>query len=140
MAEFEIEARVLAKETYTMGRESELSPLDLALGWGTMSDSEVLKQLSISQGNRFYYYRWQNSPPRPPAEIAEHSANMHLIPSTKVVEKIMQTIRVGQVVRIQGKLVEAQASDGWRWRSSLTRKDTGNGACELIFVEEIRVL
>jgi hypothetical protein len=51
----------------------------------------------------------------------------------------MKAVRVGQVVKIIGKLVEVQASDGWRWRSSLTRKDTGNGACELIYVEAISV-
>lgn len=139
LAEFEIEARVLAKESYSTGRESDLSPLDLALGWGSMSDSAVLKQLSISQGNRFYFYQWENTPPRPPEEIAEHSANMHLIPSSAEIEKQMKAVRVGQVVKIIGKLVEVQASDGWRWRSSLTRKDTGNGACELIYVEAISV-
>ena len=139
LAEFEIEARVLAKESYSTGRESDLSPLDLALGWGSMSDSAVLKQLSISQGNRFYFYQWENTPPRPPEEIAEHSANMHLIPSSAEIEKQMKAVRVGQVVTIIGKLVEVQASDGWRWRSSLTRKDTGNGACELIYVEGIRI-
>ena len=139
LAEFEIEARVLAKESYSTGRESDLSPLDLALGWGSMSDSAVLKQLSISQGNRFYFYQWENTPPRPPEEIAEHSANMHLIPSSAEIEKQMKAVRVGQVVKIIGKLVEVQASDGWRWRSSLTRKDTGNGACELIYVEGIRI-
>ena len=26
------------------------------------------------------------------------------------------------------------------WRSSLTRKDSGNGACELVWVEELRPL
>ena len=26
------------------------------------------------------------------------------------------------------------AADGWRWRSSLTRDDSGGGACELVYV------
>ena len=30
-----------------------------------------------------------------------------------------------------------RAPDGWRWRSSLTREDTGAGACELVWVERI---
>jgi hypothetical protein len=30
--------------------------------------------------------------------------------------------------------------DGWRWRSSLTRNDTGAGACEVIFVRDFQVL
>jgi hypothetical protein len=139
LANFDIEARVLSKEIYHSGRESELSPVDLALGWGAMSDSAVLEKLSISQGSRFYHYRWENQPPIPPSEIARHSANMHLIPINSDIEKKMKDVRVGQVVRIAGQLVEARASDGWRWRSSLTRDDTGAGACELIRVESISV-
>ena len=139
LANFNIEARVLSKESYSIGREAELSPLDLALGWGAMSDSSVLAKLSISQGGRFYYYRWENEPPIPPEQISSHSANMHLIPANSDVKKKMHDVRVGQVVRLVGQLVEARASDGWYWRSSLTREDTGAGACELFRVESISV-
>jgi hypothetical protein len=48
-------------------------------------------------------------------------------------------VRAGDRVRIEGWLVEATAPDGWRWRSSLTREDTGNGACELVYVCAIEV-
>lgn len=63
LANFDIEARVLSKENYYADRESELVPVDLALGWGAMSDSSVLEKLSISQSGRFYFYRWKNEPP-----------------------------------------------------------------------------
>jgi len=49
----------------------------------------------------------------------------------------MHDVRVGQVVHLTGQLIEARANDGWRWRSSLTRDDTGAGACELFRVESI---
>ncbi|RJX32800.1 MAG: hypothetical protein C4516_03415 [Oxalobacter sp.] len=139
LADFEIEARVLSKELYSSGRESELSPVDLALGWGAMSDSSVLEKLSISQGGRFYHYRWENEPPIPVSEIVRSSANMHLIPADSAVEKKMKSIRAGEVVYIVGQLVEARAPDGWRWRSSLTREDSGAGACEVVRVESIDV-
>lgn len=139
LANYEIEARVLGREPYRSGREAELSPLDLALGWGAMSDSAVLAHLSISQGGRFYFYRWQNEAPIPSDEIAEHSANTHLIPANDQVREALDAVRVGQVVRLRGQLVEASAADGWRWRSSLTRNDTGAGACELFRVESIQI-
>tara|TARA_R110001599_G_scaffold64023_3_gene178656 strand:- start:231805 stop:232407 length:603 start_codon:yes stop_codon:yes gene_type:complete len=139
LADFEIEARVLGTETYRTGREADLSPIDLALGWGAMSDSGVLAKLSISQSGRFYYYRWQNEPPIPPREIVRHSANMHMIPINSDVEDQLNAVRVGQVVRITGQLVEVRASDGWHWRSSLTREDSGAGACEVIRVESVEV-
>ena len=33
-----------------------------------------------------------------------------------------------------------KSADGWRWQSSLTRHDTGNGACELLLVQSAAVL
>jgi hypothetical protein len=139
LADFDIEARVLSKELYSSGREADLSPVDLALGWGSMSDSEVLSSLTISQRNRFYFYRWENQAPRPPEEIASHSANMHMIPANAQIEKTLKDVRSGQVVKLRGKLVAVTAPDGWRWQSSLTREDTGAGACELFRVESVEV-
>lgn len=139
VAEFSLEARVLSTKNYHVGREADLSPTDLALGWGAMSDSAVLDRLQISQGNRFYFYRWSDQPPIPPGEIAEHSANMHMIPASNDVKRRLDQVREGQVVALRGYLVRAQAQDGWRWHSSMTRSDTGSGACELVWLEDIAV-
>jgi len=139
LAFFEIEARVLSRERYRRGREADLSPIDLALGWGPMSAQEVIDQLQISQSNR--YYRWRTDQlPIPAPVIASHSANMHIIPAADPIENELMKIRKGHVVRLGGYLIQANAQDGWRWRSSLTRSDTGGGACELIFVDRISVL
>lgn len=136
---FDIEARVLGVKSYRTGREADLSPVDLALGWGRMSDSAVLEQVSISQGNRFYFWRVKEFP-IPREEIERSSANMHMIPADSGIERRLDQVREGQRVRIQGWLVEARGHDGWRWRSSLTRNDTGAGACEVIFVRDIAIL
>ena len=137
LADFELEARVLSREDYTFGTESSLSPTDLALGWGRMSDSAVIGQLEIGQSARFYHYRWRDQPPIPPAEIVRSSANMHLIPADATVARGLARVRVGDVVSMRGQLVEARRDDGWRWRSSLTREDSGAGACELVLVHGI---
>jgi hypothetical protein len=139
-AEFSLEARTLSTEHYHLGREAELSPVDLALGWGPMSDSAVLDRLRISQGNRFYHYSWTDEPPIPPREIVEHSANMHMIPASDGVAKQLAHVRAGQIVQIKGYLVRVEARDGWRWNSSLMRSDSGSGACELVWVEHLSVL
>lgn len=139
VAEFSLEARTLSVEKYRFGREADLAPIDLALGWGPMSDTRVLDQLQISQGNRFYHYRWSDQPPIPVREIVEHSANMHMIPANEDVNKRLDAVRVGQVVRLSGYLVRVRAPDGWQWNSSLTRSDSGNGACELVWVEKVTV-
>lgn len=139
LARFSVEARVLRREDYRLGREADLAPTDLALGWNRMSDEAVLENIDIGQSNRFYYWS-AKQPPIPQREIETSSANMHLIPADSAVERKLKKIRKGQVVHVRGYLVRVEADDGWRWMSSLTREDTGAGACELIWVEELNTL
>ena len=135
---FEIKARVLSAEHYTFDREADLAPVDLALGWGAMSDEAVLKQIRISQSGRFYFWHVDNFPV--PREVIEtSSANMHMIPADSQIEKTLKSIKAGQLVTISGYLVEAKAADGWRWKSSLSRSDTGRGACELVYVKAVTI-
>ncbi len=138
LADFSLKARVLSREDYSLGREAELVPTDIAFGWGHMSDTAVLEKIEISQGNRFYFWR-TDDPPIPLREIEVSSANMHLIPSTAAIKRAIGSVHPGQIVQLRGKLVRVDASDGWHWQSSLTREDTGGGACELVFVESFLV-
>lgn len=139
LASFSVRARVLSTKSYYFDREADLAPIDLALGWGRMSDEDVLADIDISQSGRFYFWRVSHFP-IPREEIETHSANMHMIPADNKVKKALQNVRVGHVVQLHGYLVEAKTADGWRWKSSLTREDTGRGACELVLVERVEVL
>lgn len=136
-ADFDIKARVLSRADYRMDADSSLAPMDLALGWGRMSDTAVIEQLDMEQSARFYTYRWKDSPPIPPAEITRSSANMHLIPADDAIARDLGRIRKGDIVRLRGRLVSADRTDGYRWMSSLTREDSGGGACELVFVDAV---
>lgn len=139
LASFEMEARVLHSKNYCCGGPDRLAPVDVAFGWGRMSDEAVLKRIDVSQSGRFYFWRYEGAPPIPHREIELSSANMHLIPATKAIEKKLRSLRSGNVVTLKGYLVEVQGDGGFRWTSSLTREDTGGGACELIWVEEVEV-
>lgn len=134
---FALRARALSVTHYRTGRESDLSPTDIAFGWGRMADPAVSGQLSISQSGRWYYWRYSGTPPLPRSEIARSSANMHLIPANAEVARALRAVDKGELVSLRGYLVEARGRDGWSWRSSLSREDTGNGSCELVFVQAI---
>lgn len=134
LAGFSVEARVLGREDYRVGREADFSPTDLVLGWGRMAEDAVLAALDISQSSRWYRYRWYGAPPIPPDEIARSSANMHMIPANAAVATALGRIGRDDRVRIDGWLVRVDAPDGWRWHSSLSREDSGDGACELVYV------
>jgi len=139
-AEFRIKAKVLSRENYYLGREADLSPVDLTLGWGNMSDESILDNIEISQSGRFYQWRVESFP-IPRGEIESSSANMHLIPANEIVASAIKQIRKGDIIELSGSLVNVTAaSDGWRWQSSQTRYDTGNGACELIWVDSVEVV
>ena len=111
--------------------------MDVALGWGAMSDSAVLDAMELSQSNRFFFYQWQTAPPIPAGEIMTHAANNHVIAANSEVAGALRALRTGQIAQMQGWLVDARGADGFAWATSRRRDDTGNGACELFYVESI---
>jgi len=136
-AEYVITARVLAQERYRFDALSDLVPEDLALGWGPMSDNRVLRDIDISQSNRFYYWRAPSRLPIAAASVAAHSANTHVIPQNRLIARQLSRLRPGQVVTLSGELVDAVRDDGRFIRTSLVRTDTGAGACEVLWVTDV---
>ena len=136
---YSMEARVLLRKNYYAGREADLSPVDLALGWGPMTDDAVIDELEIWQSNRFYWWRAREFP-IPRRDIERNSANVHIIPATPEVAKTLKRVRKDMHVRLEGQLVNVDADDGWRWKTSLSFNDTGAGACELLWLEHIELL
>jgi len=137
-AQFSATVRVLHREDYSFGPLAKLVPTDFAVGWGRMSDSTVLADIEISQGNRFYFWRTENWP-IPRDEIEEHSANWHLIPENPDVGKVLGRLRTGSVVELRGQLVDIEGREGGM-RTSLSRGDTGAGACEILLADSARVV
>ena len=139
LAEYKIKARVLSRNDFSVGKESEISPFDLALGWGPMSDQSVIDKIDISQSNR--WYRWKADVlPIPAREISLNSANVHIIPKDEATEEKFDKVYKGSLIEMSGYLIEITTADGWRWKSSLKRDDTAGGSCELFWVEELEIL
>ena len=139
-AGYKVRARLLGREEYSRGPEGKLAPLDFLLGWGPMSDSSILSQIHLSQGARYYRWATDGMPPLPPLVINDHAANTHLIPANSRVLDTLNGMRVGQVNELSGYLVDVTRADGWHWKSSLTRTDSGAGACELMYVESAKII
>ena len=140
LAAIKLKAKILSKERYTLGREADLSPIDLALGWQNMSDETVLKNIKISQSGRWYRWHVQQFP-IPRNEIETQSANMHMVPANEQVAEAISDAKQGEIIELSGYLIRADANDdSFYWQSSLTRDDTGTHACELIYVEQFKVV
>jgi hypothetical protein len=136
-AEFNATVRILHREDYFAGPLAKLVPTDFAVGWGPMSDSAVLANIEISQGNRFYFWRTENWPIGR-ADIETHSANWHVIPEDAEVSGVLGRLRAGSVVELRGQLVDIEGGEGGM-RTSLSRGDTGAGACEILLAESARI-
>jgi hypothetical protein len=137
LARYNIQARILHRDVYSTGREAQVSPMDFALGWGRMADPAVYGKVTIEQDHRWYMWHWSGIPPISTDEVNQSSANTHLIPGSPKVDLALSEMQVGDIVKMAGYLVQVEWPDGGKWRSSLTRNDTGDGACELMWVNEV---
>ena len=140
-ARYDITARVLRREIYRIDGGAALAPVDVAVGWGPLSDSRIVDRLEFSQMGRFFYWKPKDPAtfPLSPATLIAHSAQMHLIPATKELDRRLRKLRPGQIATLGGYLVDVRGPGGFMWNTSLTRNDTGDGACEIVWVETLEV-
>lgn len=136
-ANYQIYAMVMSKHKYGHGWESRISPYDLALAWDKLMLPEYQNGISYSQSGRWYYYRYKAGYPLPKSYIISHSSNHHIIPANDNLRKALDKIRKGDKVFLEGYLVYINGKykdrNVW-WNSSLTRNDSGDGACEILYL------
>jgi len=137
-ADFSATVRVLHREDYSIDALASLIPTDFAVGWGPMSDSAVLADIEISQGNRFYYWRTESWPIER-RDIETHSANWHVIPADEPVRAVLSRFNAGSLVELRGRLVDIEGREVGM-RTSLSRDDTGAGACEILLATSAKLV
>jgi hypothetical protein len=119
--------------------------MDLALAWGPVADPQVLRRMKFHLSGRYVSWWMEGGPGLPPQQVVEsHVANHHLVPATEDVARELKRVKVGDRVTLRGRLVDLEIRDRdgsvvHRARTSLTRDDTGSGACEQLWVEAIEV-
>ena len=67
-------------------------------------------------------------------------SNNHLISDDESIRKKVTKIKVGDQIRVRGYLASYSNSGGGKRGTSTTRTDTGDGACETVFVDSFRIL
>ena len=137
LARYKITAVTLSRERYRVDSGAELSPVDLALGWGPMSMASTINDLTFSQSGRWYEYQTKGEPPLEPAAMSSHSANTHCLPADAAIRSQLLAVKRHDLVSLEGYLVEVAGADGYHWRSSLTRDDTGGGSCEVFWITSV---
>jgi len=95
----------------------------------------------LSQADRRYEWRARVSDMEKPGvgDFTSLSGNWHMMPADDRILSEIQKAKKDQIVFIEGLLVQVFFTDGTFYKSSLSRNDTGDGACEIILVKNFRI-
>ncbi len=136
LAEFRLDAMVISKKRYVSDLTAKYAPFDLLLGWGPMSDPDILKHIHIKQGGRRGTIRYKSSSPVPHFYVQNFFSNVHAIPADRAILEIISVLQPGNVIHLEGYLVHQQGKN-WSWKSSLSRSDSGYRSCEIFYIKKI---
>ena len=137
-ARYALTAYALITDNTMFDPWADVAGLDITFGWGPVASPAILRHLSLHLRRRYVSVRWDAEMPLSSAVVMQHLSNHHLIAGDPDVAKTLGKIRPGDLVEMEGALVDLTVR-GRRMRTSLTRDDTGNGACEVLFVERVAV-
>lgn len=144
-----IRALLLSRNNTRLSGWDDISPTDLALAWGEMSDSRILDQLDISQytapisGSRFMFIgipagskimKWRQADRD---ALLTQATHIHTIPATPEIGTQLSSLRPGQILRLDGQLVIVQDAFGRRRLESSTI--LGDRHCEIMWVESLEL-
>ena len=119
--------------------KDHLNMLDVCVIWGDNPTNERLDRISFWNGLFTCNVKTRDQQAWDAFDMNQLSNN-HLLSEDELIRRQVKKIRVGDQIRVRGYLA-AYTSDGTGRRgTSTTRTDTGNGACETIFVEEFKIV
>jgi hypothetical protein len=134
---------------FSIYKYDSIFPLDVCVIWGSNVKQKVYKNKTIkfSQDCRWCNVSWHEA--NVDFNFTEISNN-HLLINNKEVERKMKTLLRGDQIQILGKLVnvkavkvnakDASSPEEISWQTSTDRTDSGAGACEIIYVDDIKIL
>jgi hypothetical protein len=137
-AHYDITGRVLVRSRYSDDWFAAISPLDLSLGWQDMSDNASLANFTFTEHERRFYMHPLNDSIKDYNWVLAESSNNHLIPQDSDIESQLMAIRAGNVVELEGELVDV-IGPGIEVNTSLLRMDVGDGACEILLVRRVKI-
>ncbi len=119
-----------------------LNVMDLCVVWGNNLQRGVYKEVEYSSGQ---FECFVKIPDMEIYRVFDQTAlsNNHLLTDQPGIARAMRKARIGDQVRFRGYLAEYSHNHNGRpfkRGTSTVRNDTGNGACETIFVEEFEIL
>jgi hypothetical protein len=118
-----------------------LNVMDLCVIWGKNVSGSAWRDIEFSSG-QFTCNFFTRSHAAFVGFDQTGISNNHLLTANAGLAKQLREVRIGDQVQLRGYLAEYAHNHGFPFRrgTSTVRTDTGNGACETIYVEEMAVL
>ncbi len=118
-----------------------LNVMDFCVVFGDNVKTGAYEGMDYSSG-QFVCYVQTGSTAKWQAFSMSALSNNHLLSDRHSVTSRLRGVRVGDQVRVRGVLAEYSHQHGFAFTrgTSTTRTDTGNGACETLYVQQIEVL
>lgn len=115
-----------------------LNTADLCVVWGQNAFSGIYERMSFSSDQWTCFARssaetWQQF-------SMSGLSNNHILADQRAIRQQLKQVRPGDQVHFRGYLAEYSHDGGFSRGTSTVRTDTGNGACETVFVEEFDIL
>jgi hypothetical protein len=119
----------------------QLNVRDLCLVWGANAKSGAYQAIHFSSGQWTCNFSSKSASDWAAFDIFAASNN-HVLVDQAHLARLLKRLRVGDQVLLRGQLVEYSHQHGTPFQrgSSTRRDDTGNGACETLYLREARVL
>ena len=115
-----------------------LNTADLCVIWSTNAFSGVYERLKFSSGQWTCYVESASSEDWARFSMAQLSNN-HMLSDRRDINRMLRKVRIGDQIHFTGYLVE-YSHDNFSRGTSTVRTDSGNGACETIYVESLSIL
>tara|TARA_R110002049_G_scaffold30729_8_gene105063 strand:+ start:1083 stop:1811 length:729 start_codon:yes stop_codon:yes gene_type:complete len=124
-----------------MHRQSNdhLNMLDVCVLWGDTAASPLLNEITFWNGIFTCNVQTRDQAAWDAFDIYELSNN-HLISDDPRLREKLRDIRIGDQIRVRGYLASYASANGGTRGTSTTRLDTGDGACETIYVQEFDIV
>jgi hypothetical protein len=109
---------------------------DLCVIWGKNLSKADYKRVHFGSGLWTCYYKH----PKDVTFFPEELSNNHILPADEEVMKALANVRRGDQIFLKGMLVDYESEKAGSRRTSTTRTDAGNNACEIVFATELKIL
>ncbi len=116
-----------------------LNMLDVCVVWGDTASNQLLHKINFWNGIFTCNVHTKDSAAWA-AFSMEQLSNNHLISDDEIIRGKVKDIQIGDQIRVRGYLASYSSEKGGKRGTSTTRTDTGNGACETLFVEQFDIV